>query len=377
MDFSFSEEQQAIQELAGQILGNRSDPETAKKILASDEGIDRALWAELAQANLLGIALPEEYGGSAFSELDLCLLFEQQGRHLAPVPLYATLVLGALPVARFGSDKQRKDLLPGVVSGEGFLSAALFEVGISDPSLPRCTAKRDGAGFVLEGEKHCVPAAHVARRVLVPARCDDGVGVFLVDPQADGVTLERQDPTSHEPIFAMRLSDVRVGAEDVLGGGGAQGAEIVRWALARALVALSAIQLGVAEEALRRTAEYTSSRKQFGKQIASFQAVSLRAADGYISVEAMRSTLWQAAWRLSEGLPAAREIAVAKWWACRGGHDVVHSTQHLHGGIGADVDYPIHRYFLWSTQLENSLGGATQQLARLGSLLASGEGQSA
>jgi alkylation response protein AidB-like acyl-CoA dehydrogenase len=152
----------------------------------------------------------------------------------------------------------------------------------------------------------------------------------------------------------------------------ARGAEIVEWIMDRALVGLCAIQLGVAEEALRRTAEYTRTRKQFGRPIASFQGVALRAADAYIDLEAMRSTLLQAAWRVAEDLPARPEVAAAKWWACRGGQRVVHTAQHLHGGIGADIDYPIHRFFLWSKQLDVTLGGATRQLARLGAMLVEG-----
>jgi len=375
MDFSFTEEQQAIQELSKQIFENRADPESIKKVEASEDGVDRELWSELAQANLLGLALAEEYGGSGFDELDLCLLFEEQGRHLNPVPLYATLALGAPAIARFGSEVQRKELLSAVASGSCMLSAALSELGSSDSALPRCTARRDGEGFLLDAEKCAVPAANVATRVLIPARCEDGVAVFLLDPTSKGVVLEREESVHRQPSFGMRLAAARVPAEAQLGKT-AEGAEVIRFIETRALLALSAIQLGVAEEALRRTADYTTTRKQFGKPIGSFQGVSMRAADGYIAVEAMRSTLWQAAWRVAQGRPAAREVAVAKWWACRGGHDVVHSAQHLHAGIGADIDYPIHRYFLWSTWIENCLGGATRQLARLGSMLARGEGSS-
>src|SRR5207244_8694844 len=140
--------------------------------------------------------------------------------------------------------------------------------------------------------------------------------------------------------------------------------------LNRALVGLCALQVGVAEEALQITAGYTSSRHQFGKPLSTFQGVALKAADAYIDTEAMRATMWQAAWRLTEGFDASQEVMVAKWWAAEGGHRVVHATQHLHGGMGADVDYPIHRYFLWGKQLSEELGGASVQLARLGAAIA-------
>ena len=128
--------------------------------------------------------------------------------------------------------------------------------------------------------------------------------------------------------------------------------------------------LAVAEGALRMAADYTSERQQFGRPLSTFQGVALKAADAYIDTEAMRVTLWQAAWRLTAGLDATREVMVAKWWAAEGGQRVVHITQHLHGGMGADVDYPVHRYFLWGKQIEDTLGGASAQLARLGRALA-------
>jgi len=165
-------------------------------------------------------------------------------------------------------------------------------------------------------------------------------------------------------------------AADVLGDPHA-GLPIVRFMVERATAGVCAILVGVAEEALRRTAEYTGVRRQFGHAIGSFQGVSLRAADAYIDVDAMRSTLWQAVWRIDSGLPAEVEVGVAKWWAGRGGQRVVHTAMHLHGGTGADIDYPIHRYLLWSKQLDLTLGGASLQLARIGALLAEGDGPEA
>jgi alkylation response protein AidB-like acyl-CoA dehydrogenase len=126
----------------------------------------------------------------------------------------------------------------------------------------------------------------------------------------------------------------------------------------------------VCEGALRATATYTSEREQFGRPLSTNQGVALRAADAYIDTEAMRATLWSAAWRLTEGLPAVEEVAIAKWWASEGGHRVVHSTQHLHGGIGSDIDYPLHRTFLWAKQLGDTLGASSQTLTTLGAELA-------
>jgi acyl-CoA dehydrogenase len=183
-------------------------------------------------------------------------------------------------------------------------------------------------------------------------------GLVLVETNAPGVTIERAEATNHEIVGHIRFD-------------GAPGALVgdARFALDRALVGLCALQVGVAEEALAMAAEYTSTRIQFGKPLSTFQSTSARAADAYIDTEAMRATMWQAAWRLDTGLDAAVEIEVAKWWASEAGQRVVHATQHLHGGIGADVSYPIHRYFLWGKQLEDTLGGGSAHLAAIGRAL--------
>jgi alkylation response protein AidB-like acyl-CoA dehydrogenase len=370
MDFSFTEEQQALRELARKILEEQATPERLREIEQGDVGIDRDLWRELAKANLLGASLPEAFGGSGFGFFELCLLLEEVGRAVAPLPAWSTLAAAALPIARFGSEAQQRSLLPGVVAGDVFLSAALAEAESDDPRQPATRAEADGEGFRLSGTKICIPAAHVAERILVPAQLADGaVAVFLVDPGAAEVSLEAQLATNRERQARMRLSGVRVSRDDVLGEPG-QGAEVLDWLLDRATTALSAIQLGVADRALRITASYTTERHQFDRPIGSFQAVHQRAADAYIDVEAMRLTLWQAAFRLSRGEPAHAEVAIAKFWASEAGHRVAYAAEHLHGGIGADIDYPIHRYYLWARQIELTLGSAAPQIEALGHTLA-------
>jgi len=368
MDFSLSDEQRAIQELARRIFQDQVTHKRLLEIEAGSELIDRELWRHLATADVLGAALPERFGGSNLGLFELCLVLEEAGRRVAPVPLLPVLVLAALPIAAFGSDEQQTHYLPRLVAGETLLTAALVEAASSDPARPRTTAQRDGSKWRLDGEKLCVPIGQLAERILVPARIGDGVGVFLLDPGAPGVRCEAQRATNREPQARLTLSGALVADADMVGDP-ERGAAIVRWIEERAALGLCALQLGIAEQAVRLTAEYTSSRKQFGRPIGSFQGVALRAADAYVDVEAMRSAFWEAAWRLTEGLPATGEIAAAKWWACTAGHRVVHTAQHLHGGIGADVEYPIHRYFLWAKQVELTLGGASRQLAGLGAQL--------
>jgi alkylation response protein AidB-like acyl-CoA dehydrogenase len=366
MDFSLNEEQQATRELARQILGDLVTPERHKELEAAGEWLDTKAWSALGDAGLLGIAVPEAHGGAGLGFLEVALVLEEIGRTVAKVPYLAAAVLGALPIAAFGSAEQQSEWLPRLATGELIATAALVESG-RDPGRPATVATAVDGGWRLEGQKDFVPAGLDASIVLVPATTDAGVSVFVVDPRAAGVTVERQDTTTGIP--EARLTFAAAPVLGVLGAPGA-GAEIVEWIVLRATAGLAATAVGVCDAALRITAEYTKTREQFGRAIATFQAVGQRAADAYIDTEAVRLTALQAAWRIAEGLPAATEVAIAKFWAADGGQRVVHAAQHLHGGMGVDRDYPVHRYFLWAKSIELTLGGATAQLLKIGDVLA-------
>jgi acyl-CoA dehydrogenase len=383
MDFSYSEEQEAVRQLAGQIFGERATHDRLKQVEAEagDEGpFDRDLWRELANAGLLGIHLSEDVGGAGLDFVAACLVIEAAGRTAAYVPVVETMVYGAVPIAHFGTDAQRKAWLPGVASGDTILTAALAELvgevilpGGTEPATT-ATAQQDGT-WVLSGTKACVPAALVADAMIVPATCKSpdgavsGIAAFIVDTGANGVALTRQTTTTGRPEAIVDLDGVRVGADRLLGEG-TDGAAAITLLTEFATTALCVQEAGACASALDLTAEYTKTRVQFDKPIATFQAVGQRAADAYVDTEAIRLTAWQAASRLAAGLPAAAEVAVAKYWAAEGGQRVVHAATHLHGGVGVDRDYPLHRYFLLTRQIELTLGGANESLRRLGRLLA-------
>ncbi len=367
MDFSFSDEQNAIRELAREILAREAEPERIKRAERSPDWCDEALWQKLAGANLLGVAIPETHGGTGSGFGELCVLLEELGRAVAPTPAFATLVLGALPLARFGSEEQQRALLPRVAAGSALLTAALDDADAAERAAPATRAARISTGYTLTGAKRFVPCARRAEAILVPARLAGAVAVFLVPPGAPGVRLLGRTTSTGEPLFDVELAGARLDAGARLPG---DGAALVRWLEPRALVALAALQLGVSDRALALTAAYTRERQQFGVAIGSFQAVQHREADAFIDLEAMRWTCWRAASRLAADEPAEREARVAKLWAAEGGSRIANAALHLHGGIGADVDYPIHRHFLWSKALELALGGAPQQLAALGAELA-------
>lgn len=370
MDFDLTDEQQATIDLAAKLLGDKATPDAIRAIEQDDElRFDRDLWAAMADAGLLGIAVPAEHGGAGLGVLELALVLEEVGRRTAPVPALAALALGGLPVARWGSAAQQAAILPGLAAGTTVLTAALVEP-LGDALHPTTTARRDLDGWVLDGVRTNVPAGLVADLVLVPATTDaDGTGLFVVPADAAGVARESQDTTTGTPEALVTLDGVRVGADAALGPIDGDGTAL-RWLVEHATVANCAVMAGVAAEAVRITGEYTSSREQFGRAIATFQAVGQRAADAYVDAQGIRLTMLQAAWRLSAGFPAEREVAVAKYWASLGGQRVVHAAAHLHGGTGVDRDYPLHRYFLLAKQLELSLGGASRQLVALGGILA-------
>lgn len=370
MDFTTTQDQQALVGLARRILGDRATPGRLTELERAGTWFDQDLWTRLAVAGVVGAPLAEDVGGGGMGFLELALLLEQIGAHVAPVPLLETVLCAALPIDVFGSPAQRTRDLPDVVAGRTLLTAALVESGRDAPRRPLTVATFDGAGFRLTGTKSCVPLAAQARRILVPASLADGRTVIaLVEPAAAGVTLRAQTATSGQPQSEVELADVAVAAVDVLAGPD-RGAEVLGWLLDRTLAGVAATALGVSGRALQMSATYTTGREQFGRPIATFQAVGHRLADAYVDVEAMRLTTLQAVWLLDSGRRATTEAAVAKWWAAEGGHRVAHAAQHVHGGVGIDIEYSLPRYFRWSKQLEMSFGGATVQSLRLGAALA-------
>ncbi len=374
MDFGFSEQQRDVQNLARQILGDNVSPES----LAQYDGykadrFDRELWAKLAEAGLLGLAIAEEQGGMGFGYFELALLIEEAGRSIAPLPLISHLVSAALPIQQFGSAEQKQRYLPGVSSGEIILSAALAEPYNEDPTQPiLTTATADGESLVLSGDKTAVPFAHLADRILLSVKMADGVAVVLLDPKAAGVSLTPMQVTTYEPQFALSLDKVRIAPEDILAGP-KNGSAVMQWLTERTTVALCAHQLGASDKAMRMTASYTAERKQFGVLISTFQAVGHRAANCFIDVECLRLNTYQAVSRLDGGLDAVNEVHIAKIWAGDVGHRVSYAAQHLHGGTGIDRDYPLWRYCTWLRYNEMTLGSSAKNLASLGKRIAAGE----
>jgi alkylation response protein AidB-like acyl-CoA dehydrogenase len=370
MDFNYSEEEQAVTDLARKILEDQATNDRLKALEAGEAEWDEDLWQSLARSNLLGTAIAETHGGSDMGFMALSLLLQEVGRTVAPIPAFAALVLGALPVSRFGSDAQREAWLPGIAAGERIVTAALSEFESTDPLSPATRAETQADGARLTGVKTSVSYAAQASHILIPARCEDGsVALFFVEPRGQGVTLSPQTTSDGQPHAQVELDGAAVSSDARLGSADA-GSAILRWLVEHAVAARCMMQVGVTECALEMTPEYSRERVQFERPIGSFQAVHQRAADAYINVEAIRLSAQEAAWRLSVDRDAEQQVRVAKYWAAEGGAFAAYACQHLHGGIGIDTDYPLHRYFTWATQIEHEFGSARHQLDKLGADIA-------
>jgi alkylation response protein AidB-like acyl-CoA dehydrogenase len=354
VDFSLTDEQSSLRDLAREILRDTVTNEHLQGLERTGWSVfDRALWATLAGAGITGIAVPEAQGGGGLGFLEVALVCEEVGRMVAPVPAVATLAT-AYVLGRHGVGGE---ILGGVADGTTVLTVA-FEGEV--------LATREDDGWLLSGELPFVPYGAEADVVVVPAVFGDGPVLALLRRGAPGVGVTPLETTNREPQALLSLDNVRVDPADVVG----DAAELVHDLRLHATSALCCVAAGVCQAALEMTAKHTTSREQFGKPIASFQAVGQRAADAYIDTELVRLTALQAAWRLAEGWPADEEVAVAKFWAGDGGMRALHACQHLHGGLGVDLEYPLHRYFLWGKQVEHELGTPTRQLLTLGAHLA-------
>lgn len=361
MDFTKTEAANDLSGLVGTITDAVCTPQHQRDLDGLDGRFDRDLWTKLIAADILSTAAPEALGGGGFGVLEQAAILTGLGRNIAAVPYLQSVVLAAGALAKFGSDDLQQQWAAPAITGEKILTVALDgELGQGPVQ-----ASASGDGFRLTGHRTQVAYGPMADAFLVPTDSPSGTTVFLVTATDPGVTVVALDTTGKGSVGELELAGVELDESRVVGG-----AEVVSWITTLQALGHSAYQLGVLDQALKLTAEYARTREQFDRPIGSFQAVAQRLADGYIDIQGLRLTLTQAAWRLDEDLPADVEVATAAFWAADAGHRVAHTTVHVHGGVGIDVDHPVHRYFLVAKQTEFDLGGATGQLLRIGRELA-------
>jgi len=371
MEFALSEEQEMLKKSARDFLSAECPKSLIRQIEESESGYSPELWKKMAGLGWMGLALPERYGGAGLSLLDLAVLFEEFGRAAAPGPMFCTTALGSLTILDWGTEEQKKAFLPKVAAGELFLTLAMAEPKVNDdPMFIATRAMTKDDGFLIHGTKLFVPYAHIADYLLVAARTKGvagdkkGITVFIVDRKSQGISVSPLVTIAADKQFEVNFDKVFVSPNYVLGSLH-NGLSLIRETLKKAAAIQCAVMLGGAQQELEITAAHTKNRVQFERPIGSFQAVQQKLADMFIDVNGARWTTYQAVWRLSEGLLADREVAIAKAFANIACERVAFGAQQLHGGVGVDKDYDLHFYFRRAKAFALTLGSTPFHLKTL------------
>ena len=350
MDISLSEEQELLQGSARDFLQQECPIRLVRAMETDDMGYDPNLWRQMADLGWLGLVLPEEYGGSGGTMMDLVVLLEEFGRALVPGPFVPTAVLVGLPLLWAGTDQQKRTYLPKLARGELIGTLAWYEPSAtSQPGGVETTADPQGDDYVLSGTKLYVPYAHVADHLLTVARTGtgaapaDGITLFLVDAKSPGVTITKLETIADDHQCEVVLNHVSVPRRQVLGEPG-KGWALIERVRQYGAVAKCAEMVGIAQQAFEISLNYAKTRVQFGRPIGSFQAIKHKLANMVIDVDGSRYVTYRAAWLLGEGLPAGQEIAAAKSWTNEACRRVVKEGQQVHGGIGYTKEYDLQLY---------------------------------
>ncbi|HKV54843.1 MAG TPA: acyl-CoA dehydrogenase family protein [Candidatus Binataceae bacterium] len=364
MDFGFSEEQEMLRQSARSLLEKECPSTLVRKLMEDPHGYDTALWKKMAELGWLGLAIPEEYGGGGLSYVDLVLVMEEMGRVVLPSPFIWTVMV-AEAIKRAGSDAQKKALLPKVVAGELIATPAFLEPsGAWGADGITMAARKDGAGFVLDGTKLFVNDGHVADCLLVAARTggtgEEGITLFALDRKRAGINvapLVTMDQT--RKLAEVTLSGVKADAGDVIGAVGG-GWKTLSQVIDRGKVMIAGEMMGGAQKVLEMTVDYAKVRVQFGRPIGSFQAVQHKCANMMVDVEGAKSATYYASWAVSnEVAEAPLAAALAKAAASDAFRRVSADGVQLHGGIGFTWDHDMHLYFKRAKSSEFTFGDAT------------------
>jgi len=374
VDFSLNEQQEMMQTLARDFLTSEYPEKVLRETVTDEKGFTPELWKKMAVTNLLGLSLPEEYGGVG-DFLDLTVVLEEMGKACFISPFFATIVLGAAAVMEAGSNEQKRKYLPEIIEGKAVMTLALAEKAAQyTGDEVELAAVSRGGYYVLNGTKMFVPDARAADYIICAARTvndnnhnHNGVTLFVVDGKIPGLTCKPLKTLSGEKQCELVFEDVKASAKDILGGVD-DGWRHIEKVLQRANVARCAEMVGLAEQALKITLDYARERTAFGHPIGAFQSVQHRCADMLIDVEGARYVTYQAAWRINEGLPADRETAIAKAWVSRACRRVIQSAHQVHGAIGFTEDHILHHYTRKAGAAGSAFGDADYHLGKLEAL---------
>jgi alkylation response protein AidB-like acyl-CoA dehydrogenase len=350
MDLGLSEPQEMLRKMARDFLATECPKSLVRQMEEDEKGYPVQLWQNMAKLGWMGLPFPEEYGGGGGSFLDLAILLEEMGRACLPGPFFSTVVLGGLMIVDVGSEEQKRELLPPIAEGKLIMTLAITEPGggyeAADIAV-QAAAEKDQYG--ISGTKLFVPDAHVADRIICVARTGRGsqpqqeITLFLVNRESQGVTCELLSSLAKDKQCQVVFDRVAVPVKDMLGKAGQGWGEVSR-ALQRAATAKSIEMVGGAQQVLEMTVDYAKERVQFDRPIGSFQAVQHHCANMAIYVDSARYLAYQAAWKLSEGLPCDMEVAAAKAWASDAYRRVCSLGHQVHGAIGFTLDHDMQLY---------------------------------
>jgi 3-oxocholest-4-en-26-oyl-CoA dehydrogenase beta subunit len=359
MDFELSEDQRAIAQMADGLFVDHCHDDYMRQWDCSGEPMMTPLWKLCIDTGLQALAIPEAHGGSGLGMTELMLVLQAQGKALAQVPLWRHQ-LAAATLAHFAADDSAQ-WIAKAASGEALLTLSVD--GLNSALGIELQALATDGGWSISGRVAALSLGDQAQAAVVLVQVEGQSRLLLLDLAAPEIQRISAVLTHGEAVADLHIQGLSVHAGALLP------VEAVDWLELRSVAALAALQLGVSEEQIRRTVAYVSERQQFERTIGSFQAVQMSMADTHIAVEALRTALWQLAYRIDAGLPAPSEALATAWLACEAGHRIGHVAQHVHGGIGVDLTYPIHRFLYWSRGVCLALGGSAANLERLGDWL--------
>ncbi len=364
MDLSFSEEQEMLWKSARDFLANKCPKTLVRQMEEDEKGYVPELWKEMADLGWIGLPFPEKYGGGGFTFLDLVILLEEMGRACLPGPFLSTVVLGGLPVAKWGTEQQKQNILPKICKGEAILTLALTEPSARYEAISvQVKAKPEGDHYVISGTKLFVHDAHIANYVIIAARTadsanpEDGITLFIVDGKSPGITTYLLRTIAGDKQCELTLNKVKVPKANILGQPN-QGWGIVKEVMQWAALAKAAEMMGGAQQVLEMTVQYAKDRVQFDRPIGSFQVIQHYLADMSIDVDSSRVSLHKAAWMLSEGISCTKEISVIKGWLSEAYRRVTAQAHQIHGAIGFTKDHDLELYFRRAKAAELFFGDA-------------------
>jgi len=368
MDYALSEEQEMLGNTARDFLAKECPKTLVREMEQDEKGYSPELWQKMADLGWMGLVFPEEYGGSGLSFLDLTILLEEMGRALVPGPFLSTVVCGGLTILRWGSEEQKRELLPKVAKGELILSLALTEASASyDATDITVRAVPEGDSFVISGTKLFVADAQVADYLLCVARTKDGddkrngITLFLVDARSTGVGCTLLKTFTADKQCEVVFDKVHVPKSNMLGELD-KGWEIVEDVMEQAAFALCPLMVGGAQQVLEMSTDYAKERVQFARPIGSFQAIQHKCADMATDVAGARDITYQTAWKLSQGLPCKKDVSIAKAWTCETYRTACVEGIQIHGGIGITQDHDMQLYYRRAKAMEIAFGDADYHL---------------